>query len=133
MVLTRFGFARFVGRSPEFIKSLNGSAERFRTSGGIAESANEAELFIGVICVICGCHPPGKKNAATLTSRHFAYALVIFSRSGTAKDCAENAATPTARVAVTTVSVTTGLLVALGVALLETTTKGLRTSFLPVV
>ncbi len=29
------------GRSPEFLESLNGSAERFRTSGGVAE-ANEA-------------------------------------------------------------------------------------------
>ena len=37
----RFGFwamPNLLGRSPEFITNPNGSAERFRTSGGIAES-----------------------------------------------------------------------------------------------
>jgi hypothetical protein len=32
------GFAQWLGRSPEFIVKLDGSAERFRTSGGIAGS-----------------------------------------------------------------------------------------------
>ena len=33
-----FGLRPRLGRSPEFIVKLDGSAERFRTSGGIAES-----------------------------------------------------------------------------------------------
>src|SRR6185295_436914 len=34
------GLCPFVGRSPEFIMKSNGSAERFRTSNGIAGSQN---------------------------------------------------------------------------------------------
>ena len=32
------GYAQVLGRSPKFIEPIDGSAERFRTSGGIAES-----------------------------------------------------------------------------------------------
>ena len=34
------GYAQLLGRSPEFIIELDGSAERFRTSVGIAERVN---------------------------------------------------------------------------------------------